>query len=108
MSTLSTHILDISTGRPAQGVKVVLEREGALIARGGTDENGRIGELGDGPLAPGHYRLSAEIGEWFTASGRETLYLSAQIDFAIREAAGGHYHLPFLIAPGGWSTYRGS
>ena len=103
MSTLSTHILDISTGRPAQGVKVVLEREGALIARGATDENGRIGEL-----APGHYRLSAEIGEWFTASGRETLYLSAQIDFAIREAAGGHYHLPFLIAPGGWSTYRGS
>ena len=61
-----------------------------------------------GPLAPGHYRLSAEIGEWFTASGRETLYLSAQIDFAIREAPGGHYHLPFLIAPGGWSTYRGS
>ena len=108
MSTLSTHILDISTGRPAQGVKVVLEREGALIARGATDENGRIGELGAGPLAPGHYRLSAEIGEWFTASGRETLYLSAQIDFAIREAAGGPYHLPFLIAPGGWSTYRGS
>lgn len=95
MSTLSTHILDISTGRPAQGVKVVLEREGALIARRATDENGRIGELGAGPLAPGHYRLSAEIGEWFTASGRETLYLSAQIDFAIREAAGGHYHLPF-------------
>ncbi len=108
MSTLSTHILDISTGRPAQGVKVVLEREGARVASGVTDNNGRIGELSAGPLAPGRYRLSADIGEWFAASGRETLYLSAQIDFAIREASDEHYHLPFLIAPGGWSTYRGS
>ena len=98
MSTLSTHILDISTGRPAQGVKIALEREGALVARGVTDDNGRIGELGAGTLAPGRYRLCAEIGEWFAASGRETL----------REAAGEHYHLPFLISPGGWSTYRGS
>jgi 5-hydroxyisourate hydrolase len=48
MSTLSTHILDISTGRPAQGVKIALEREGALVARGVTDDNGRIGELGAG------------------------------------------------------------
>lgn len=108
MSTLSTHILDISTGLPAQGVKVVLEREGTRIASGITDDNGRIGELSGGSLATGRYRLTAEIGEWFAASGRDTLYLNAQIDFAIREAAGDHYHLPFLIAPGGWSTYRGS
>ena len=108
MSTLSTHILDTSTGRPAQGVKITLECEGAQVACGVTDDNGRIGELGAGPLAPGHYRLSAEIGAWFAAGGRETLYLSAQIDFVIREEAGEHYHLPFLIAPGGWSTYRGS
>ena len=51
---------------------------------------------------------TAEIGDWVAARGRETLYLSAQIDFVIREAADDHYHLPFLIAPGGWSTYRGS
>ena len=69
MSTLSTHILDISTGRPAQGVKIALEREGALVARGVTDDNGRIGELGAGTLAPGRYRLCAEIGEWFAAAG---------------------------------------
>lgn len=108
MSTLSTHILDISTGRPAQGVRVVLEREGAPIASGVTDGDGRIGELSTGPLAAGSYRLTAWIGEWFAASGRDTLYLSAQIDFAIREVADDRYHLPFLIAPGGWSTYRGS
>lgn len=108
MSRLSTHILDISTGRPAQGVKVTLEREGAQIAAGVTDENGRIGEFGAGQLAAGDYRLTAATGEWFAASGRETIFLSAQIDFAIRETAGDRYHLPFLIAPGGWSTYRGS
>ncbi|MDR9891620.1 hydroxyisourate hydrolase [Pseudenterobacter timonensis] len=108
MSTLSTHILDISTGLPAEGVKVALEREGEQIALGVTDEKGRIGELGAGPLAAGRYRLIALIGEWFGASGRETLYPCAQIDFVIREAADEHYHLPFLIAPGGWSTYRGS
>ena len=72
MSTLSTHILDISTGRPAQGVRVVLEREGALIASGITDDNGRIGELRAGSLTTGRYRLTAEIGEWFAASGRDT------------------------------------
>ncbi|MBA7846501.1 hydroxyisourate hydrolase [Klebsiella sp. RHBSTW-00484] len=108
MSTLSTHILDISTGQPAQGIRVVLAREGVRIASGVTDNNGRIGAFGSGPMTVGRYQLTAEIGEWFAASGRETLYLNAQIDFAIREAADDHFHLPFLIAPGGWSTYRGS
>lgn len=108
MSTLSTHILDVSTGQPAQGVRVTLERDGAAIAHGVTDEHGRISALNDGPLTVGNYRLTAGIGDWFAARGRETLYLSAQIDFVIREAADDHYHLPFLIAPGGWSTYRGS
>lgn len=108
MNTLSTHILDISTGQPAQGVRVHLEREGRFIAGGMTDSQGRIGEFSAEPLTAGHYRLVAEIGEWFTASGRDTLYLSAQIDFVIRNTADDHFHLPFLIAPGGWSTYRGS
>ncbi|STR40160.1 transthyretin [Klebsiella michiganensis] len=69
MSTLSTHILDISTGRPAQGVKIALEREGALVARGVTDDNGRIGELGAGTLAPGRYRLCAEIASGLPPAG---------------------------------------
>ncbi|MDJ1656746.1 hydroxyisourate hydrolase, partial [Raoultella sp. Ech2A] len=61
-----------------------------------------------GMLTAGRYRLVAEIGDWFSRDGRETLYLKAQIDFAIAEDADEHFHLPFLIAPGGWSTYRGS
>ena len=107
MSTLSTHILDISTGKPAQGVNVHLEREGEIMASGVTNVQGRIAAFVPS-LPAGRYRLVAEIGDWFSRDGRETLYLSAQIDFAIAEDADEHFHLPFLIAPGGWSTYRGS
>ncbi|AGJ86629.1 5-hydroxyisourate hydrolase [Raoultella ornithinolytica] len=108
MNTLSTHILDISTGKPAQGVAVNLLRGGQSIASGITDEKGRIASLAPGKLTAGRYRLVAETGDWFTRGGLETLYLCAQIDFAIAEEADEHFHLPFLIAPGGWSTYRGS
>ncbi|MBA7857630.1 hydroxyisourate hydrolase [Enterobacter sp. RHBSTW-00901] len=107
MSTLSTHILDISTGTPAQGVTVHLEREGALVATGVTNGNGRIMEFVP-LLTAGRYRLVAELGAWFAQTGRDTLYPCAQIDFVIGETADEHFHLPFVIAPGGWSTYRGS
>lgn len=108
MSTLSTHILDISTGRPAAGVTVRLVCDEKIIASQITDDNGRIGEFTPAALAPGRYRLVAETGEWFAANGRETIFSCAQIDFAIAGTAEAHFHLPFLIAPGGWSTYRGS
>lgn len=108
MITLSTHILDISTGRPAAGVTVRLVCDEKIIASQITDGNGRIGEFTPAALAPGRYRLVAETGEWFAANGRETIFSCAQIDFAIAGTAEAHFHLPFLIAPGGWSTYRGS
>ena len=60
------------------------------------------------PVEPGRYRLVAETGAWFSETGRDTLYPCAQIDFLIGETADEHFHLPFVIAPGGWSTYRGS
>ena len=108
MSTLSTHILDISTGKPAAGVTVRLLREEQAIASQITDGNGRIGEFTPAALAPGRYRLVAETGEWFAAGGRESIFPCAQIDFVLAGTAEVHFHLPFLIAPGGWSTYRGS
>ena len=89
MSSLSTHILDISTGKPAPGVTVFLARDEHVLAQGITDANGRIGAFSV-PLTPGRYRLVA------------------QIDFVVAQGAEEHFHLPFLIAPGGWSTYRGS
>lgn len=108
MNTLSTHILDISTGKPAEGVTVSLLREGQCLGTDVTDHQGRIGELAVGQLRVGTYQLVAELGAWFEREGRQTLYPRAQIDFVIRDDADDHFHLPFLIAPGGWSTYRGS
>ena len=107
MSTLSTHILDISTGKPAEGVTVHLEREGEIMASGVTNAQGRIAAFVPS-LPAGRYRLVAEIGAWFSETGSDTLYPCAQIDFVTGEAADEHFHLPFVIAPGGWSTYRGS
>lgn len=107
MSTLSTHILDISTGKPAAGVTVHLQQEGSTLATGVTNAQGRITAFVPS-LPAGRYRLVAEIGAWFSETDRDTLYPCAQIDFVTGEAVDEHYHLPFVIAPGGWSTYRGS
>ncbi|GDX06229.1 hydroxyisourate hydrolase [Buttiauxella sp. A111] len=111
MSQLSTHVLDTALGKPAGGVVIQLEQQVAesweVIARGVTDIDGRLKDFTGEPLAAGRYRLTAEIGLYFAATQRETLYPTAQIDFVIAQS-GGHYHLPFLITPWSWSTYRGS
>lgn len=111
MSTITTHILDTALGKPAIGVAVSLEQNSSQgwlpVATGKTDIDGRIKDFIPEPLTPGHYRLIAEIGDYFAASGRDALYVSAQIDFVLPET-GSHYHLPFLISPWSWSTYRGS
>ena len=111
MSSLSTHILDTALGKPAVAVTVTLEQcstQGWLkLTEAKTDEDGRIKSLVAEPLTPGHYRLTAEIGDYFANDGRDALYVSAQIDFVLAEA-GTHFHLPFLISPWSWSTYRGS
>lgn len=111
MSTLSTHILDIAVGHPAVGVRVRLERQDAThwrtIAEDVTNEDGRITAFVNAPLPVGRYRLTAAIGDWFAEENRESLFVEAQIDFRL-SPSGGHYHLPFLISPWSWSTYRGS
>lgn len=111
MSQLSTHILDTALGKPAVDVVVRLEQQieksWEVIAQGVTDVDGRLKDFGQERLVVGRYRLTAEIGEYFAATHRETLYPTAQIDFVITQN-GGHYHLPFLISPWSWSTYRGS
>ena len=100
MSTLSTHILDISTGTPAEGVTVSLSREGETLANLVTNAQGRIAAFSAAPLPAGRYCLTAETGAWFARAGRESVFTRAQIDFVIGEAAEDHFHLPFLIAPG--------
>lgn len=111
MSHISTHILDTSLGKPAAEVTIRLEKQTdagwVLVNETQTNVDGRIASMAAEPLAPGRYRLTAEIGQWFAHTERETLYPVAQIDVTL-PASGEHYHLPFLIAPWGWSTYRGS
>ncbi|MFS2222231.1 hydroxyisourate hydrolase [Pantoea sp. B65] len=111
MSTISTHVLDTALGKPAGGVVIALEQDSTTgwlpVVKGQTDSDGRIKDFTTEPLTPGHYRLTAEIGDYFAISGRDALYVTAQIDFII-PATGSHYHLPFLISPWSWSTYRGS
>lgn len=108
---LTTHILDTSLGKPAVGVTVWLEKitghASVLINKSLTDADGRVGKLTPDGIESGHYRLYADIGAYFASSHRETLYSLAIIDVMIC-AEQSHYHLPLLITPHSWSTYRGS
>ncbi len=108
---VTTHILDTSLGKPAVGVTVWLEKvtghDSLVINKSITDADGRVGKLTPQGVASGHYRLYADIGAYFASSHRETLYPLAIIDVMLC-AEQSHYHLPLLITPYSWSTYRGS
>jgi 5-hydroxyisourate hydrolase len=114
MSTLSTHVLDTALGRPAAGVAVTLERldgKGAatLAGFGTTDADGRLRDFPPGGqlLAVGEYRLRFDIGAYFAAAKRESFYPAVTVEFRVTDAAA-HYHVPLLVSPFGYSTYRGS
>ncbi len=112
MSGISTHILDTAKGEPARGVRVLLERrslEGAWIevSRGVTDRSGRVAELlgnGEG-LQAASYRLTFATSEYF--HGQECFYPEVTVQFDVADAAA-HYHVPLLLSPYGYTTYRGS
>jgi 5-hydroxyisourate hydrolase len=106
MSSLSTHVLDTSLGRPAAGIRVVLSRDGKTIGEGLTDADGRARDLAP-KLHAGTYRLLFETGPYFERSGRESFYRDITIDFIVWEKEA-HYHVPLLLSPFGYSTYRGS
>ena len=105
MSTLSTHVLDTSLGRPAGGVGVVLSGGDGPLAEAVTDADGRIGSLG-GELEPGTYHLRFDSGGYFAARGTEGFYPEVLVTFSISGAA--HVHVPLLLSQFGYSTYRGS
>lgn len=113
MSPITTHVLDTSRGRPAAGMAVVVERQAdgnwIEIARGQTNADGRIMNLlaEQAPLAAGVYRLRFATGPYFTAQGVRGFYPEVIVVVQIDEPAG-HYHVPLLLSPFGYSTYRGS
>jgi 5-hydroxyisourate hydrolase len=118
MSAITTHVLDTSLGRPAPGIRVVLERGGRssewqIVGHGETDEDGRQRTLmaGGGPVAPGLYRLVFDTRRYFEGRGLRAFYPSVIITFEVPETAGqdpGHFHIPLLLSPFGYTTYRGS
>jgi 5-hydroxyisourate hydrolase len=107
MGTLSTHVLDTSRGRPAAGIHVALQtRGGEDLGHGTTDGDGRVAAIGPDRLQPGEYELRFGSGEYFAAQGVEAFYPEVVVVFAI--GAEDHYHVPVLLNPFGYSTYRGS
>jgi 5-hydroxyisourate hydrolase len=114
MSTISTHILDVSRGAPAGGVAVHLDLQNtneswAELSHAWTDEDGRVKPffLVEEPLSEGTYRLVFDTEAYFSALGATFFYPQVTIVFRVEDAAQ-HYHVPLLISPYGYSTYRGS
>ncbi len=110
-SHITTHVLDIGTGKPAAGVAVTLEvldgERWLRIAAGATDGDGRVKSLGPDRLASGTYRLGFDTGAYYAAAGTETFFPEVTLTFAVSETQS-HYHVPLLLSPFGYSTYRGS
>jgi 5-hydroxyisourate hydrolase len=109
MSGITTHVLDTSLGKPAEGIRVKLQYEGAVVGSGATDSDGRVRELvaAGTPLQEGVYRLTFSVGEYFEATGREAFYPEIVVSFRIA-AGSANYHVPLLLSPFGYTTYRGS
>jgi len=111
MSTISTHVLDTAAGRPAKGVPVHLEaRQGdgwRTLGRGETDADGRISGLAPDGIETGVHRITFDTAAYFSRSGLTGFYPEVRVVFEIG-AAEEHYHVPLLLSPYGYSTYRGS
>jgi 5-hydroxyisourate hydrolase len=111
---ISTHVLDTSTGRPATGLGVVLEKQGGggemeQVSRARTDQDGRVRELVPGAvdLEVGTYRLTFETGAYFEAIELQGFYPRVSVLFSVRDPTQ-HHHVPLLLSAYGYSTYRGS
>jgi 5-hydroxyisourate hydrolase len=110
VATLSSHVLDAGTGRPAQGLGLTLERRKDdgwdEVGRGVTDDDGRCRTLASDGLHPGVWRLTFDTGSYFAAAGVRGFYPEVSVVFEVTEP--GHHHIPLLLSPFAYSTYRGS
>lgn len=113
MSQITTHILDTTIGKPAQGVSIILEQlstdnKWTLLGEGKTNSDGRLPNLlsADIKLNTGTYRLIFDTASYFKTLGVKGFYPSVTIAFELSDDS--HYHVPLLLNPFGYSTYRGS
>ena len=110
---ITTHVLDVARGVPAAGVTVILEfrhtSEWIPVGRGATDDHGRLGSLTDDRgLSPGTYRLTFDTGAYHRDHGVATPFFpEVKITFNVRDTSE-HFHVPLLVSPFGYSTYRGA
>jgi 5-hydroxyisourate hydrolase len=113
MSRITSHVLDTSVGRAASGLRVQLDvaaTDGSFraLSERVTNDDGRVMDLlGDAVLEARTYRLTFHTGEYFAAAGRPTFYPSVSVVFAVTSPAE-HHHVPLLLSPFGYSTYRGT
>ena len=113
MSGITTHVLDLASGRPARGVSVRLEIRRAerwtALAERATDDDGRVREFtpAGARLDAGTYRLTFLTGDYFRAQGQEAFHPEVVVSFEVKDTAQ-HHHVPLLLSPFGYSTYRGS
>jgi 5-hydroxyisourate hydrolase len=107
-SPITTHVLDTALGKPAANVPVELSRDGKLLASANTDAQGRISDLlPPGPLQPGDYQLRFDTAAYAASLGVETFYPHVVITFHVK-SPDQHLHVPLLLSPYGFATYRGS
>lgn len=109
---ITTHVLDTSIGKPGRAIAIELERiehgQWQLVGGGVTDDDGRLRTLTPaGPVAPGTYRIRFQTGAYFTAQSTPGFFPVVEIQFTVVDGAQ-HYHVPLLLNPYGYSTYRGS
>lgn len=112
-SPITTHVLDLARGRAAAGVAVHLEKQSGAVwtslARGATNSDGRVEELlpAGSRADAGIYRLTFETGAYFKSSGSSVFYPAVTVAFDLTDTSA-HHHIPLLLSPFGYSTYRGT
>jgi 5-hydroxyisourate hydrolase len=111
VSAITTHVLDAARGRPAAGLLVRLEHVvgvgGAVLATGTTDEDGRVQSLGPNRVCPGTYRLVFNTAGYFSRTDQPCFFPEVSLTFVVADPEQ-HHHVPVLLSPFAYSTYRGS
>ena len=110
--SISTHVLDTARGRPAAGLAVTLSQRGAngawsVVGKGVTDEDGRVADLSSQRVEAGDYRLEFATAAYFKSAATKAFYPEVSVVFTVADA-GAHHHVPLLLSPFGYSTYRGT